>query len=153
MRPTWDDYFLGIARAVSARASCDRARIGAVIVSPDRRILSTGYNGAPSGVPSCDEVGHDLVDMGGGRMSCVRTVHAEANAILSAARHGVRTAQATLYTTKSTCYDCAQASVQAGVRRIVFAERYDSARSNGKDIVALLTSYGVEMVHRPAPDA
>ena len=148
MRPGWDAYFLIIADAVSLRMSCDRARIGAVIVSSDKRILSTGYGGAPSGVPSCDEVGHDLVNING-RESCVRTVHAEKNAIISAARHGVRLEGSTLYTTASTCHDCAIAVFQTGIRRVVYGQRYDSARSNGKDIVEMLQSYGVEMVYLP----
>jgi dCMP deaminase len=146
-RPDWDIYFMIIADAVSLRMSCDRARIGAVIVSPEHRILSTGYGGAPSGWPSCDEVGHELVDING-RQSCIRTVHAEENAIVTAARHGVRLDGGTLYTTASTCYDCAKMVAQAGIKRIVYGAKYDSARSGSIDIIALMTERGVEMVHR-----
>lgn len=147
-RPGWDTYFMILADAVSLRMSCDRARIGAVIVSADKRVLATGYGGAPSGWPSCDEVGHELVEING-RQSCVRTVHAEENAIVTAARHGVALDGATLYTTASTCYDCARMAVQAGIRRIVFGAVYTSARSGGQDIVALLKERGIAMDHVP----
>jgi dCMP deaminase len=145
-RPGWDLYFMIIADAVSLRMSCDRARIGAVIVSPDRRILSTGYGGAPSGWPSCDEIGHELVDING-RQSCVRTVHAEENAIVTAARHGGGLDGSTLYTTASCCYDCAKMAAQAGVKRIVYGAQYDSARSGAINIVELMQSRGIEMVN------
>lgn len=147
-RPKWDEYFMIIADAVSLRMSCDRARIGAVIVSADRHILSTGYGGAPSGMPSCDEVGHDLVEING-RQSCVRTVHAEKNAIIYAARHGVRIDGATVYTTASTCMDCAMACIQAGIKRVVYAAEYTSARSGGKDVLAMLRAAGVTTQHQP----
>jgi len=149
-RPDWDPYFMIIADAVSLRMSCDRARIGAVIVSSDRRILSTGYGGAPSGWPSCDEVGHELVDMGG-RQSCVRTVHAEENAIVTAARHGVQCDGGVLYTTAMTCYDCFKMSAQAGIQRIVYAAEYKSARSGTIDILKLAAERGIMMVHLPIP--
>lgn len=152
-RPDWNTYFMGIARAVSLRMSCDRAQIGAVIVSPEKRILSTGYGGAPSGWPSCDEVGHEFAEING-RQSCVRTVHAEENAVVTAARHGVRLDGGTLYTTASTCYDCARMVAQAGIKRVFFGQLYNSARSAGIDIIELMTSHGIEMVHFPvATDA
>jgi dCMP deaminase len=137
-----------IADAVSLRMSCDRARIGAVIVSPDHHILATGYGGAPAGMPSCDEVGHDLVEING-RPSCVRTVHAEKNAIIYAARHGVRIDGATLYTTASTCMDCAMACIQAGIKKIVYASEYTSARSGGKNVGEILINAGVALQHSP----
>jgi dCMP deaminase len=140
-----------IADAVSLRMSCDRARIGAVIVSPDKRVLATGYGGAPSGWPSCDEVGHELVTING-RESCVRTVHAEENAIVTAARHGVRLDGGTLYTTYSTCYDCFRMVAQVGIRRIVYGRQYDSARSGSVDILALAQERGIELVHQPVPE-
>lgn len=141
-RPPWDIYFLIIADAVSLRMSCDRARIGAVVVSPDHRILATGYGGAPAGMPSCDEVGHDLMEING-RQSCVRTVHAEKNALLYAARHGVKIDGATLYTTASTCLDCALACIQSGVKRIVYAGNYVGARNGGRDVGQMLVDAGV----------
>ena len=150
MRPNWDDYFMNIAKAVSLRMSCDRAQIGAVVVSSERLILSTGYGGAPAGWPSCDEVGHELVDING-RKSCVRTVHAEENAIVTAARYGVRLDGATLYTTASTCYDCLKMVAQAGIKRILYGQQYDSARSGSVDIVKLANERGILMFHHPVP--
>lgn len=150
MRPNWDDYFMNIAKAVSLRMSCDRAQIGAVIVSPERLILSTGYGGAPAGWPSCDEVGHELVEING-RQSCVRTVHAEENAITTAARHGIRLDGGTLYTTASTCYDCLKMVAQAGIKRILYGQQYDSARSGSVDIVKLANDRGILMFHHPVP--
>lgn len=144
MRLGWDAYFLGIAKAVSLRMSCDRAQIGAVIVSPERRILSTGYGGAPSGWPSCDEVGHLMMEVNG-RQSCQRTVHAEENAVVTAARHGVRLEGGTLYTTASTCYDCFKMVAQAGIRRIVYGSVYAGARNGGIDIIELAKERGIEM--------
>lgn len=147
-RPGWDIYFMIIADAVSLRMSCDRARIGAVIVSPDFRILSTGYGGAPSGWPSCDDVGHQLVDING-RMSCIRTVHAEENAVVTAARHGAKIDGSTLYTTSSPCFDCFKMVAQAGIKRIVYAELYSSARSAGVDIVKLGEENGIKFERLP----
>jgi dCMP deaminase len=148
-RPDWDTYFMIIADAVSMRASCDRARVGAVIVV-DKRIMSTGYNGAPSGVASCDEVGHDLVEING-RKSCVRVIHSEKNAIITAARHGVRLAGATLYTTASTCRDCYMAALQTGIKRIVYGSEYIGGKAF--DFVAAAHQNGIALTHLPIADA
>lgn len=145
-RPHWDTYFMIIADAVSMRASCDRARVGTVIASADRRILSTGYNGAPSGLPSCDEVGHDLVDING-RQSCVRVIHSEKNAIITAARHGVRLDGSTLYTTASPCRDCFMAALQVGIKRIVYGTEYVGGKSF--DLAQACKSNGIELWHQP----
>lgn len=147
-RPGWDEYFMNIADAVSLRMSCDRARIGAIVVTPDKRIVSAGYGGAPSGWPSCDEVGHQMQQING-RESCIRTVHSEENAIVTAARHGVALDGSTLYTTASTCYDCFKMAAQAGIKRIVYGQLYNSARSDGIDIIALAAERGIEMMHLP----
>ena len=132
MKPSWDDYFMKMAFLAAERGTCDRKKVGAVIVI-GRRVLATGYNGAPSGAPDCDEVGHLMVQMGE-RASCVRTIHAEHNAILQCAIHGTVPQGGTLYTTASTCFDCFKAAAQVGISRIVYAERYDSARTPGIDI-------------------
>jgi dCMP deaminase len=149
-RPAWDPYFLIIADAVSLRMSCDRARVGAVIVSSDHRILSTGYGGAPSGVPSCDEVGHDLVEING-RQSCVRTIHAEKNAIITAARHGVKLGGGTLYTTASPCRDCFMATLQVGIKRIVYGAEYVGGKAFDLDTVC--KTNGIELVNLPIVEA
>lgn len=113
---------MNIATMVSSRATCARKHVGAIIVR-DNRILSTGYNGSIPGAPHCDEVGHMMEDG-----HCVRTVHAEANAIMQAARHGVRIDGGTIYTTASPCWPCFQKIVTAGIKTIVFGELYRDAR-------------------------
>src|SRR5512145_403156 len=99
-RSDWDTYFMEIARVVATRATCDRKHVGAVIVR-DRTILSTGYNGSIRGMPHCDEAGH-LMENG----HCVATVHAEANAIIQAAKFFNDTATTEIYTTASPCWNC-----------------------------------------------
>ncbi len=121
-RPDWDEYFMGIAREVSSRATCDRKHVGAVIVK-DRNIVATGYNGSIPGQVHCDEGGH-LMEEG----HCVRTVHAEANAIVQAAKHGNAILGATIYTTASPCFWCFKLIASAGISRIVFGEMYRDER-------------------------
>jgi dCMP deaminase len=128
-RPSWDEYFLGIMEKVGARSTCDRGRSGSVIVR-NKRILSTGYVGAPSGVDHCDEVGHEMheVTKGDGSTSrhCIRTTHAEQNAITQAARVGVRIEGATLYSYMTPCYTCAKLIINAGITRVVAKKDYHS---------------------------
>lgn len=119
-RVPWDQYFMNMAKEASTRATCLRKKVGAVIVR-DRSILATGYNGSPKGQPHCTDVGVGC-EMDHGH--CVRTVHAEANAITQAAKHGTNIANSTLYSTASPCYVCAKQVVNAGVTRIVFGEFY-----------------------------
>lgn len=121
-RPSWDDYFMSIAREVAKRGTCDRKRVGAVIVH-DRNILATGYNGSIRGLPHCDDVGHDLVNG-----HCVRTIHAETNAIVQAARRGISIDGAEIYITASPCWDCFKLIANAGIRCIVFGEFYRDDR-------------------------
>jgi dCMP deaminase len=121
-RTDWDTYFMEIARVVASRATCDRKHVGAVIVR-DRIILSTGYNGSIRGLPHCSEVGHMMEDG-----HCVATIHAEANAILQAARNGVAIDGATIYTTASPCWPCFKLIANAGLGRIVFGEFYRDER-------------------------
>lgn len=121
-RISWDRYFMNIAHEAKRRSTCDRKHVGAVIVR-DRMILSTGYNGSIRGMPHCDEIGHM---MEGGH--CVATIHAEANAILQAARNGVRIDGATIYTTASPCWNCFKLCANAGIVRIVYDEFYRDER-------------------------
>lgn len=114
MRPDWDTYFMKIAYTVAERSTCDRAHVGCVLVR-EKRILTTGYNGSPVGQPHCDDVGHLMVDG-----HCVRTIHAEMNAIIQAALHGVSTKGATCYVTHFPCINCAKALVNAGIVRLVY---------------------------------
>lgn len=118
-RKSWDEYFMDIAEVVSTRATCDRKRVGAVIVSDNRRILSTGYNGSVAGAPHCDEVGHEMRDG-----HCVRTIHAEVNAINQAARHGIRLEGGSIYINTFPCWRCFQQIANVGIRRVVYADAY-----------------------------
>lgn len=121
-RADWHTYFMNIARQVATRSTCGRKHVGAVIVR-DKRILSTGYNGSIRGLAHCDEAGHM---MEGGH--CVRTVHAEANAIVQAACNGVAIDQSEVYITASPCWNCFKLLANAGVRRIYFGEFYRDER-------------------------
>jgi len=118
MRPDRTKYFMGIAKAVAARSTCDRAQVGCVLVK-DNQIISTGYNGAPRGLPHCDEVGH-WMDNG----HCIRTVHAETNAIIQAALHGVATSGSTCYVTHAPCINCCMALINAGIEHVYFGDAY-----------------------------
>ncbi len=122
-RPSWDKYFMDIANEVAKRSTCERAQVGAVIVK-EKRILTTGYNGSPRGLPHCYEVGC-LMDNG----HCVRTLHAEQNAIIQAALHGVITEGATIYVTHQPCFLCAKMIINAGLVRIVYDKEYPDDRS------------------------
>jgi dCMP deaminase len=122
-RVDWHTYFMNIARQAGTRSTCDRKHVGAVIVR-DKTILSTGYNGSIRGMPHCDDVGHLMEND-----HCVATVHAEANAIIQAAKNGVRIEDAELYTTASPCWYCFKLIANAGIRAIYYGEFYREARS------------------------
>jgi dCMP deaminase len=139
-RSSWDQYFMDIAKQVATRATCDRKHVGAVVVR-DRTILSTGYNGSIRGMPHCDEVGH-MMENG----HCVATVHAEANAILQAAKNGVRVEGATLYTTASPCWPCFKLIANSGCVRIVYGEFYRDPR-----IFEVASQLKLELVSLEAP--
>ena len=121
-RSTWETYFMRIALQVATRSTCNRKHIGAVIVR-DRTILSTGYNGSIRGLPHCDEGDH-LMENG----HCVRTVHAEANAIAQAAKNGIRLEGAEIYITASPCWTCFKLLANAGIIKINFGEFYRDER-------------------------
>lgn len=126
-RPDWDDYFMQIAFLVAQRSTCLRRQVGALLVS-NRRLLATGYNGAPQGLPHCEERGGCLREaLGippGERQELCRALHAEQNAILQAAVHGVGLQEVTAYSTTQPCVTCAKMLVNANVKRIVFAGDY-----------------------------
>lgn len=134
-RPDIDQYFLDIARVVANRATCDRAHIGAVLVK-NKYIISTGYNGAPRGLGHCDEIGHEMENG-----HCVRTTHAEQNAIIQAAVHGSSTEGGTLYSTHSPCKICAKIMLNAGIKRVVVSEMY-----RDETILAMFKEAGVAFV-------
>jgi len=146
-RPGWDDYYLGIARAVAARAGCLRRQVGAVIVV-DNAIIATGYNGTPIGVKNCADGGcprcASEAPVGAGYDTCI-CVHAEQNAIVFAARHGSSTRGGTLYTTLRPCFGCAKEAIQAGIQRVVFAESFTYARELEEVYRRLIDESGVEL--------
>ena len=123
-RDSWENYFMRIAQQVASRSTCDRKHIGAVIVR-DKTILSTGYNGSIRGLPHCDEVGHMMDEQGN---HCVRTVHAEANAVVQAAKNGVKIDEAEIYITASPCWDCFKLLANAGIKTIYYGEFYKDQR-------------------------
>lgn len=118
-RESWDRYFMRIAHEVSSRATCDRKHVGCVLVR-ERRIVATGYNGSVPGAPHCDDAGHDM-DEGG---HCVRTVHAETNAVAQAARFGTPLDGAIAYVNTFPCWPCFKVLVLAGIRVIVYDAEY-----------------------------
>jgi dCMP deaminase len=125
-RPSWDEYFIEIARLVGSRSTCLRRQVGAVMVK-DKNILTTGYNGTPSGISHCAVTGCLRQQLGvpsGERHELCRGLHAEQNAIIQAAKHGVNIDGATLYCTNSPCIICSKMLINAGVRQIVYLEGY-----------------------------
>jgi dCMP deaminase len=138
MRPDWDSYFLKIAYAVSERSTCERAYVGCVLVR-DKRILTTGFNGSPAGQAHCDEAGHLMVDG-----HCVRTIHAETNAIIQAALHGVSTRGATCYVTHLPCINCTKALINAGITRIVYSVSYRT----DENAVGFLQAANIEVMQK-----
>ena len=142
-RPSWDEYFLEMARVTARRATCLRRSVGAILVR-DRRILASGYNGAPSGLPHCEEVGCRRAELGipsGERQELCRALHAEQNAIIQAALHGVNTRDSVLYCTTQPCAICAKTLINAGVVRVVYQGDYADDLA-----LEMLTQAGVELV-------
>lgn len=123
-RVGWNEYFMNIAEQVATRSTCDRKHIGAVIAR-DKTILSTGYNGSLRGAPHCDDAGHDMENG-----HCVRTVHAEANAVAQAAKHGVMIDRAECYVTASPCLTCFKLIANAGIKAVYYKEFYRDKRIN-----------------------
>ncbi len=138
VRPTWDEYFLEIAKTIGLRATCDRARVGGggCVITKDNRIMVTGYVGSPPGISHCDDVGHEMKstthDDGKTTQHCVRTTHAEQNAICQAAKLGVSIDGATLYCFMTPCYTCAKLLITAGIKRVVAQKDYHAAADSKK---------------------
>ena len=125
-RPSWDEYFMGITRMVASRSTCLRRKVGAIAVR-DRRILTTGYNGAPSNLKHCLELGclrEQQNIPSGQRHELCRALHAEQNVIIQAAFHGLSIAGSTIYSTTLPCVICAKMLINSGVKRIVYLEGY-----------------------------
>ncbi|PLW95515.1 MAG: cell division protein DedD [Marinilabiliales bacterium] len=146
IRPSWDRYFMQIADTVATRATCDRGRSGCVIVR-DRQILVTGYVGSPTGLPHCDEVGHLMKKVvhedGHESNHCVRTVHAEQNAICQAAKRGIALDGSTLYCRMTPCRTCAMLIINCGIQRVVCEKKYHA----GAESEAMFKEAGIELYY------
>jgi dCMP deaminase len=126
MRPSWDEYFMEIVELIKSRSTCIRRQVGALVVK-DKRILATGYNGAPSGCRHCSEIGclrEELKIPSGQRHELCRAIHAEQNAIVQAAYSGTSVKGGTLYVTHQPCVLCAKMAINAGIKKIVFRGDY-----------------------------
>ncbi len=141
-RPSWDEYFIEISKAVAKRATCDRGKSGCVIAK-DKQILVTGYVGSPKNLPHCDEVGHQIEttihEDGIKREHCIRTTHAEQNAICQAAKLGISINGATLYCKMTPCPVCAKIIINSGIKRVVCEKKYQSGAEN------LLVKAGIQV--------
>ena len=135
-RVSWEEYFMNIAKESASRSTCDRKHVGAVIVR-DKTILSTGYNGSIRGMPHCDEAGHLMEND-----HCVATIHAEANAVLQAAKNGVMIDKGEIYITASPCWTCFKMLANAGIKKIYYGEFYRDER-----IFDVAKKLGIELKH------
>ena len=145
-RPSWDEYFMEVAKTVARRSTCDRGR-GGCVIAKNRQILVTGYVGSPKGLHHCDDVGHQIKttthEDGTQTQHCVRTVHMEQNAICQAAKLGISVDCATIYTKYAPCFTCAKMLINAGITRVVAEKRYHAAQ----DSEAVFKAAGVELVY------
>lgn len=150
-RPTWDEYFMEMAHVIASRSTCLRRSVGALLVR-DKRILATGYNGAPSGLRHCEEVGCLREKMGipsGKQVELCRGLHGEQNAIIQGALHGVSLKESVLYCTTQPCVTCAKMLINAGVKRIVYEGEYADQLA-----LDMLEEAGLELVRfEPRPTA
>ena len=145
MRPSWDQYFIDMMDTVATRATCNRGKSGCIIVK-EKRIISTGYVGSPPGLDHCDEVGHLMKqvidDDGTTRQHCMRTIHAEQNAICQAAKHGTSLADSTLYCKMEPCRVCAMLIISCGITKVVAKSMYHAAGETRE----MFEKAGIEMV-------
>ena len=147
-RPSWPEYFMGITKMVARRTTCLRRAVGAILVK-DRRILATGYNGAPAGLRHCEEVGclrENQSVPSGTRHELCRGLHAEQNVIIQAAYHGIPIAGATIYCTNKPCVICSKMIINAGIKTIIYEEGYNDALAD-----QMLAEAGLEVVRLKGP--
>ena len=135
-RTNWEEYFMNIAKQVASRSTCDRKHVGAIITR-DKTILSTGYNGSIRGMPHCDEIGHIMEND-----HCVATIHAEANAVLQAAKNGVMIDGAEVFITASPCWICFKMLANTGIKKIYYGEFYRDER-----IFDVAKKLGIDLIH------
>ena len=148
-RPSWDEYFMEVCDAISKRATCDRGRSGCVIAR-NNQILVTGYVGAPTGLPHCDDHGHQfkktIHEDGSVTTHCVRTVHAEQNALCQAAKRGIAIDGATIYCRMTPCRVCAMLLINCGIKRVVCQRRYHDAEDSEKmlEMAGIVLEYVID---------
>jgi dCMP deaminase len=146
-RPSWDDYFMEVCKAIAKRATCDRGRSGCVIAK-NRQLLVTGYVGSPAGLSHCDEVGHQMKKVLHEdekiTQHCVRTVHAEQNAICQAAKQGISIEGATLYCKMTPCRVCAMLLINCGIKRVVCEKKYHA----GAESEEMFKTVGIELIYK-----
>ncbi len=146
-RPSWDDYFMEVANAISKRATCDRGKSGCVIAK-DRQLIVSGYAGSPTGFQHCDELGHHIKKIthvnGEVTEHCMRTVHAEQNAICQAAKIGISISGATIYTRMTPCRTCAMLLINCGISRVVCERKYHQ----GEESETMFKEAGIELVYK-----
>jgi len=144
VRPSWDEYFMEIAQTVAKRATCDRGRSGCVIAK-DKQILVTGYVGSPKGLAHCDDIGHQMKTVrdedGNESQHCVRTAHAEQNAICQAAKLGMAINNSTLYCKMTPCSACGKMIINSGIKRVVCEKRYHK----GEESEEMFKEVGIEL--------
>lgn len=147
IRPTWDEYFMEVCDAIAKRATCDRGRSGCVIAR-DNQLLVTGYVGSPPGLPHCDDVGHQfkktIHEDGKVTQHCVRTIHAEQNAICQAAKRGISLDGATLYCRMTPCRVCCMLIISCGIKRVVCERRYHA----GTESEEMFRQAGISLEYR-----
>jgi len=145
MRPSWDEYFINMTKSVAERSTCDRGKNAALIVK-DKRILCTGYTGSPPGMPHCDEAGHDLRKMinddGSISEHCIRTIHAEQNALTQAAKFGISVQDATMYSRMTPCRVCSKLIVGSGIKKVIAEKDYHASKESKE----LFEKAGVELL-------
>jgi dCMP deaminase len=147
-RPSWDDYFMSLARLVASRSTCLRREVGAVLVR-ERRVLATGYNGAPAKMPHCAEVGclrEQRQVPSGERHELCRGLHAEQNVIIQAAQHGIAIAGATIYTTSRPCSICTRMIINAGIVKVFYCDGYEDDLAS-----SLLLEAGIPTIQLEVP--
>mgnify|MGYP001579238089 CR=1 FL=1 len=146
-RPSWDEYFMEVANAISRRGTCDRGRSGCVIVK-DKQILASGYVASPSKFPHCDDVGHQMKKMlhedGSISQHCVRTVHAEQNAICQAAKKGILIDGATIYVRMTPCHTCSMLLINCGIKEVYAERKYH----DGKESETMFRKAGIKIVYK-----
>lgn len=139
-RPDWDNYFMAQAYIIATRATCHRKHVGCVFTQGNH-VIATGYNGSPPGQPHCGDDNHEMVDD-----HCVRTTHAEVNAIAQAARMGHATLGAVARTTIIPCYDCAKVLITAGISKVIFHRFYQSRYNKSDKVTLFLLSAGIQVI-------